>query len=305
MYSLLLHVVFASAFTLLLKWAQMRVRENVITIGAINYIVAAVVALPVFLIYNPRPAIFGAIWTGGGMGTLYFIAFFFVIYAIKKVGASSTTVVSVLSISMPIAFAAMFFDEVPNALQITGIVLAMASLALISGNRSPETVHADQRKGVNNKSLENVQPAKHTVLTTPVWVVPTVLIVFFLLCGFNRMLQDAFKHYGAENHRPAFLLAGFTMAAIPSIVLLIYNRRLPSGMEFAFGIVIGLSNLLQTFFILRALQKLDGYVVFTLASAGAIVLTTLVATTMLGERLNRRTQIGITMSVASLFLLFN
>ena len=93
------------------------------------------------------------------------------------------------------------------------------------------------------------------------------------------------------------------MAAIPSLVVLFNNRRLPRISEAVFGIAIGLSNLLQTFFVLRALQKLEGYIVFTLTSGGAIVLTTLVATSLLGERLNRRTQVGIGLAVLALFML--
>lgn len=313
---LLLQIVFASAFTLLLKWVQLRPKDDVVTAGAINYITAAVVSIPVFLIYNPQPAAFGAIWTGGAMGTLYFIAFFFVIYAIEKVGASSTTVVSVLSISMPIAFGALFFDERPTLLQVVGIVLAMVSLTLITGSKQkaaeevgaegdgPAPSDSESRSAIGDPNSANPKDALPEQ-SAPVnrWIVPTVLIVFFLLCGFNRMLQDAFKQYDEPLHRPAFLLAGFTMAALPSLVVLYRNRRWPRITEWAFGIVIGLSNLLQTFFILRALQRLEGYIVFTLTSGGAIVLTTLVATGCLGERLNRRTQVGITLAVLALFLL--
>ena len=46
---LLFNVVFASAFTLIIKLVQVRKREDVITVGAINYIVAAVWIAPEFL----------------------------------------------------------------------------------------------------------------------------------------------------------------------------------------------------------------------------------------------------------------
>lgn len=294
---LLLHVVFTCSFTLLLKWSQMLQRDNIVTVGAINYILAAIVALPTFLLLNPQPTEWGAIWTGGAMGSCYFIAFFFVIYAIKTVGASSTTVISVLSISMPITFSALFYDEWPSAIQTTGIVLAMFSLSLISGNRV-------QTDDTNDAAPSKATDSKATPTTTVApWVTPVVLLSFFLLCGFNRMFQEAFKRYDIEDHRPAFLLAGFTMAAIPSLIVLIRNRRWPSRSELGFGIAIGLSNLLQTLFILWALQHLQGYIVFTAASAGAILLTTLIATTAMKEGLSRRAGIGIAIAVLALFLL--
>jgi drug/metabolite transporter (DMT)-like permease len=281
---LLLHIVFASSFTLLIKWAHVRDREHVITIGAINYIVAAVAVLPVFLTVNPQPVSWGAIWTGGSMGAIYFVAFFFAFYSIKKVGASSTTVVSVLSILLPIGFAAIVWNESPNLIQTAGIGLALLALTLIGAqtNRLP----SEESK------------------STPAWIVPTVLFLFFLLCGCARLSQEAFKYVSDPDHRTAFILSAFSIAAIPSIVILIRGRRFPRPMEFAIGVLMGLSNILQTYFILLALHHFEGFIVFPLASAGGLVLTTLVATGLLGEQLNRRTYLGILVSVIALFLLY-
>ena len=279
---LLLQIAFASAFTLLIKWAHIRNREDVITIGAINYIVAAAAILPVFLMFNPRPISIGAVWTGGSMGAIYFIAFFFAFYSIKKVGASSTTVVSVLSILLPIGFTAVYWNESPNLIQTVGIGLALLALTLIGAQ--------------TNRSFDEHK-------TVPAWVVPTVLFVFFLLCGCSRLSQEAFKHVSHPSHRSAFILSAFAIAAIPSVVVLIRGRRVPRLTELVFGVLMGLSNILQTYFILMALHHFAGFIVFPVTSAGSIVLTTLVATGLMGEQLNRRTYLGITVSVVALFLL--
>ncbi len=280
---LLLQVVFASAFTLIIKWTQLRNRENVISVGSINYIVAAIVILPVFVNSNPTPVSMGAIWSGGSMGAVYFIAFFFAIYSIQTVGASSATVVSVLSILLPIGFAAIVWHTSPNLIQTIGIGLALLALTLIGAQTN--------------------RPVDHDSSTRK-WIVPTVLFVFFLLCGCSRLSQEAFKHVSQPEHRPAFILTAFTIAAIPSLAVLIYRRRIPKPMEFAFGFLMGISNILQTFFILKSLEYYDGFIVFPVTSAGGIVLTTLVATGMLGERLNRRTCLGIAITVVALFLLY-
>lgn len=279
---LLLQIVFASSFTLMIKWSHVRDREDVITIGAINYIVAAIAILPVFLIFNPQPVSLEAIWTGGSMGAVYFVAFFFAFYSIKKVGASSTTVVSVLSILLPIGFTAIYWNESPNVIQTIGIGLALLALTLIGAQ--------------TNRSFEDSK-------TTPVWIVPTVLFLFFLLCGCSRLSQEAFKHVSHPDHRTAFILTAFTIASIPSLVLLIRGGRLPRPMEFLMGALMGLANILQSYFILLALHHFPGFIVFPVTSAGSIVLTTLVATSLLNERLNRRTYVGIMVSVVALFLL--
>lgn len=280
---LLLQVVFASSFTLLIKFAHIRDRENVITIGAINYIVAAAAILPVFLMFNPQPVSTGAMWTGGSMGAIYFIAFFFAFYSIKKVGASSTTVVSVLSILLPIGFTAVVWEESPNPMQTVGVGLALLALTLIGAQ--------------TNRAVDDSK-------TTPLWVVPTVLFLFFLLCGCSRLSQEAFKHVSHPDHRPAFILTAFMIAAIPSVAVLIRGGRLPRPAEWVTGALMGLANILQSYFILMSLHYFAGFIVFPVTSAGCVVLTTLVATGLMGEQLNRRTYVGITVSVVALFLLY-
>ena len=290
---LLLHIVFASSFTLLIKFAQQRGNVHVVSIGAINYIVAALAIWPVFLVANPSPVSIHALWTGGAMGATYFIAFFFVTYAIRKVGASSTTVVSVLSILLPISLAAMLYQEYPSRGQAIGIGLALFSLLLIAVGRTP-----NQRRALPTRQPEDRRDQKSRT-----WVVPLILAVFFVLCGMNRVYQDAFKHLSSGEHRPAFLVAAFTTASIPSLVVLIRRRSIPLRAELGVGLAMGLANVLQTFFVLRALQYLEGYIVFTLASCGAIVLTTMVATLIMGERLSRQAQLGIGLAVVALVFL--
>lgn len=279
---LLLQVVFASAFTLFIKWTQVRGREDVITVGAINYIVAAISILPIFLLKNPPPLSLGAVWTGGSMGIIYFIAFFFAIYAIKSVGASSATVVSVLSILFPIGIAAIIWHEQPNFWQAGGIGLALLALLLIGGQTNASPINQDSKKA---------------------WVTPVVLFSFFLLCGMSRVSQDTFKHVSDPQHLPTFLLSAFGIAAIASIVTLIHRRRKILPTEYIFGISLGLANILQSHFILKSLEYYEGFIVFPVTSAGAILLTTLIATALLGERLNARTCVGIAISVVALFLL--
>jgi drug/metabolite transporter (DMT)-like permease len=279
---LLLQIIFASAFTLFIKWAQIRKTEDVITIGAINYIVAAIAILPVFLNSNPMPVSSGALWTGGSMGAIYFVAFFFAIYCIEKTGASSATVVGALSILLPITFAAIVWKERPDLIQTIGIILALLSLSLIGAQTSRPNESAN---------------------TTPKWIVPTMLLIFFLLCGCSRLSQEAFKHVSQPDHRPAFILSAFAIAAIPSLAVLLYFRRMPSRMEFVIGILMGLSNIFQTHFILKSLEYFEGFIVFPVTSAGCIVLTALIAVCFLGETLNKRTYLGIAISVIALFLL--
>jgi multidrug transporter EmrE-like cation transporter len=65
----------------------------------------------------------------------------------------------------------------------------------------------------------------------------------------------------------------------------------------------GGANFLQTHFILKSLNYFEGFVVFPVTSAGGLVLTTLVATGMLGERLTGKSKFGIVLASLALVLL--
>lgn len=279
MFYLICNVIFASAFTLCIKWVQVRQREDIITVGPINYITAALLILPEYWLSISGVPDVNAVLTGGWMGACYFIAFFFVIQAIRWVGAAATTVISVLSLLLPIGCGVVLWDEVPNAYQAAGIVLALTALVLIAAQKS--------RDG------ESERP----------WFAPLVLLTFFLLAGLSRLAQATFGHVSVEEQRPAFLLAAFGTAAVPSVMLLAGRRKRIQRTEFAFGVGLGTANILQTHFILKSLDRFPGFIVFPVVSAGGLILTTLIATRLLGERPTPRTYSGIGIAVVALVLL--
>ena len=280
--------------------------EDIITIGAINYIVAASAIAPWYFTGIKQTGDFMAIATGGTMGLVYFVAFFFVIYCVRVVGVSSTMVVSSLSLLLPIIVAAFVWDSTPNLIQIAGIALALVSLLMVAVKPKPPAVKSKPLT-VKSKPL-TVKPkpdktAAQDVLTAKDWKPLALLFVFFLLCGFSRIAQETFKHESVIDQKPTFLLAAFTIAGIPSLILLIYRLRPILKMELVIGIIMGLSNGLQTFWMLKSLDFIPGYIAFPLSSAGGIFFTTAVATLVLNEKLHKQAYIGIAVSVVALVLL--
>ena len=298
---LALNIAFASSFTLCIKWVQNRKREDIVTVGMINYIVAAALTLPEFLSADSQASESGldtsAILSGATMGACYFIAFFFVSYAIRKVGASASAVIGALSILMPISCGIFIWHEQPNSLQSVGVILAVLSLVLVGGNRQkkPEQKTATEPETKTDETASKTHSGQ--------WMTPLILVVFFLLAGLSRLSQEAFKHESSSDHRPTFLLTAFVVSAIPAVAVLIARRRRITLAEFGFGFAMGASNILQTHFILKSLHFLAGFVVFPVSSAGGLLLTAIVATSLLGERLNRKTCWGIGVAVVALVLL--
>lgn len=309
MLALILHIVFSSAFILLIKWAQIRKSEDQVTIGAINYIVAAVTVVPVFFLNRPEQLSLGAIWTGGSMGLIYFLTYFLVVFAVRKIGAASTNLVSAMSILVPIVFAAIYYLEMPTTFQTIGVGLALVSLTLVGFQSKHEPlieVASDEdrraKTSVANRGSEN------PVFDSQLWIL-LVLFVFFLFCGLARIAQEAFKHVVELEQQPVpvqratFGLAAFVTAALPSLLVLFFRRKKIHLSELGFGCAMGITNILQTLLILAALQQFAGFIVFPLASAGGVVLVALVASAMLEESLTRAMIVGISLSVLAVFLL--
>lgn len=284
MIALLFNILFSTAFTLIIKWVQVRRCEDILTVGPINYITAALLIAPQFFQQSGDPN-WAAALCGAGMGASYFIAFFFVTFAIKEVGAAATTVVGSLSLLLPIVIAAFVWEEVPNLAQGWGVALAVAALIMIGTGRRTKQLEIDQ---------------EHRPKT---WVVPVVLITFFLLAGANRLLQRTLDHVSSKDQLPTFLFAAFCTAALPSAVMLIKRRRRVSMTELGFGTAMGASNILQSHFILKALAVFEGYIVFPVSSSGGLLLTTFLVTGVFGEKITRRTCIGIAIAVVALVLL--
>ena len=109
------------------------------------------------------------------------------------------------------------------------------------------------------------------------------------------------------QQRPTFVMMAFALAAIPSVALLLHavlvRRHRMSATELGFGTIMGMANVLQTHLILKCLESLPGFIVFPATSAVGVLITTVVAVQLLGEKLGLRTYVGIAIAVIALVLL--
>ncbi len=275
---LLLNILFSSVFMLVVRWRQKQ-GEDLITLGAINYIAGAGLALLTIQETGLTTSSDTAYLLGGINGAFYFIAFIFLIPLLAHREAALSAAVSRMSILLPIFGGIIFWSERPSSLQYVGIASACFSLFLI-GN-----------KGIRSRVTEG-QP--HRLL---------LMLLFFVTAGLARLTQEAFRHYGPPEDVLHYVLSTFVVAGAISIPVLIIRRRRPTVSEVLFGSVVGISNNLQVYFILRALGEIRGFVVFPVASVGGLLLTVFFAIALLKERLTRFGFIGIGMAIFALGLL--
>ena len=281
---LLGNIFFGSCFGLILKWVENRKSEDSTTVGMINYIVAMLAITPQLLPYDSNAWTTTAMVTGGANGFAYFVAFFYCVWAIRYIGVANATVVGSLSMLAPILAGVLIWSESPNVFQLIGIALAIFALTMIG------------RKGdaIN----------RGRVVEKP-WFTPWVVIIFFALCALSRLAQESFKHLCEDSsiELPVYLFSAFVVSAIPSFAVLFWRGKKIKAIELAFGVALGVANVTQIHFLLQALNVFDGFIVFPLVSAGALMLTTLIATFVMGEKLGRLSYIGIGTACLAMVLL--
>jgi len=273
-----LNILLSSLFLLLIRWLQHR-PVDVLSVGAINYIVGAVGALLMFLLGASRAYSVPSCALGAINGVAYFVSFFLLLSTMRWKGAALAAVLSRLSILVPVLCGILIWHERPSSLQSVGIALACVSLTLVGRGR-----------------------LTFRVGDLP-WYAPLHMAAFFLIAGSSRLAQEAHSHMAGSEEEPAFLLALFGVSAVASAAMLLARGKLPQRAELVFGTVIGLANVGQTYFILKALEAYAGYVVFPVVSAGGLVLTAFVAAFLLDEKLTLRSYVGIAVAVIALTLL--
>ena len=276
----MLQTILGSSFILCVRWSQQR-DNNVLTIGIVNYVVGAIASVFWFLVWGKGWITPSVLLTGGLNGICYFCSFLLLIVIVSVKGAANTTIITRLSILLPILYGILVWSERPSVWQSIGILLAMTSLGLVGNRRT------------------NVARQDHA------WYVAGFPLLFFLLAGTGRISQDMFNHLCQPEQRQAHLAIAFSVAAVPSTILFIVRHQWPTVVEWVMGTTLGLINVIQVYCLLKALQVYPDYIVFPVTSAAALVFTTLMAVWILKERLHLTTYAGIGFAVCALVLLFS
>ena len=268
--------MFAAGFGLGVKAAAVQKRD-LIVVGALNYILAGLIAAAWFLAR-------GAIdigWAGGAYGALngvvYFVAYFFLIFGIKHSGIAGTGAIAQLSVLVPIVVAVFVWHEYPTPMQLAGMTVAGAAIALM-----------DARKNMSGD------------LVGGLW---WRLLAFFVLVGGSRLFAKAFAEVGAPDEKAFYVLIVYVVSGAASVGLLLRHGKMPTVGELTWGGVVGACNMIQVTFLLKALEELPAAVVFPVSACGGLILTAIVAVTLLGERLTTRMYVGLAAAGAAVFFL--
>ena len=296
MLALILATLFSAGFGLLIRVAQ-GMGANLVAVGAANYLTAMVVNAALFLLGAGLPPRGTTVAIAVGGGVCYAVAFFMVYRLTRERGASITGAVMRISTLVPVAFSLLVWGERLSAWQAAGAALALASLPLLT--LRPGAARQERRTGGG-------------VL---------LLVSLFLLNGVCLLAPRAFRATEAVGEEASFLAVLFaTAAATLCTVWAVTERRAaanpaPEGdtagagsarhpllLDIAPGIAVGVCNALQNRFMVTALQRLPGTLVYPFSAAVGLVLTVAIARVAWNERFGRLGTVGIAAACVAIVL---
>jgi drug/metabolite transporter (DMT)-like permease len=292
MLALVLSTVFSAGFGLLIRTAQ-GMGANLVAVGAANYLTAMTVNLALFLLGGGSPPSGTTVALALAGGFTYAVAFFMVFRLTRERGASITASVMRISTLVPVAFSLLVWGERLTAWQAAGAGLALASLPLLT--LRPGMSRSDGRAGGG----------------------AILLVSLFVVNGLCMLVPRAFRATEAAGEEAVFLAILFAAAATTLCsAWAVTERRVaaatradasqptrhPLLLDIAPGIAVGVCNALQNRFMITALQRLPGTLVYPFTAAVGLVLTVAVARVAWRERFGRLGSVGIAVACAAIVL---
>ncbi len=328
---LMLAVVCSLAIGMIFKYAGREGMDRT-SLLTVNYL-AAVALAGAFLAAGNRgigdglslsPSLLGL---SIGTGALLIAGFFVLSLATDVAGMSLAIGVMRVSVVVPFLVSWIVWNEVPTIAQGAGLVLAGIAFFLIA-QKEQEPHRAVAGAGTPSARPETPSPAGHSSphplvpdaddLPDPKSVVDRlsgtdgkvfgVLALTFLCGGAVDVTMKSFEElFGADNSRVLFLLLAFGIAFLIGAAVVGWrgwrNGVWPDGRTVAWGALLGAFNYGSLEFILRAIERLPGTVVFPLNNIAIVILAAVLGVTVWNEVLSRRNRVGLTFAVVALVLL--
>ena len=248
-----------------------------------NYLTCVLIAL---LSVPDRRLILGCststLYFGVAAGVFFVAALVFMQSSIKANGATLTTAFTKLGLLVSLIMSLVWFKERPNLYQVIGMGLVLAALIII---------HFGEKGSSKAKKGRGV------------WL----LILTLLGGGLGDSTAKVFERYGRSAESIVYFFWLFLTACVITAILAFVEYRQTKKrvlvLELLAGVIVGVPNYYSSYLLLRTLQQLPAFLVYTLFSTGTILLVMLFSLIFFKERLNKRQLFGIVLIFGALILL--
>lgn len=204
------------------------------------------------------------------MGLLFLISFICYGRAISQAGIAASVTVGRMSMAIPVALSILIWGEIPKAYHWPALIVILLIIFFW------------EKRGKR---------------------ISWLLLVIFTLFGIQDTGMKFFKMRFGSTDDGAFLLALFASAGFWAWLVLLWRKKKPTWPDLRFGFVLGLPNFFSSFFLLKALQGLPGYLVFPFVNVGSVLLASLTGYCFFDEVPGRRRIVLLSLGALAVLLL--
>lgn len=257
----------------------------------VNYFVCPLTATVVMGRASVTPEVLNKewFWAAVFIGFIFIVTFIVFAHTVQKFGVVLGSIFQKMSLIAPTILAIFIYNESAGLFKILGILLAIASIFVISISRSSN--------GGETKSF-----------AWWMWLLPAG--TFIGSCFVDGGLFLVNKTGLASSLDIDFIATLFFFAGCFGVIFVIYdyfkNGTTYRWKDIIAGFALGVPNFFSIYFLLQVLSNgMDGSVVFPINNVGILLTTAALGLIFFGEKFNLQKLIGFTMAILAILLIAN
>ena len=279
---LLLSILASSVIFLVFKLFDL-FKINTFQAIVVNYAIACAAGIigyakPINLIELPNYS-----WFGGTvfLGFLFILIFNLMAITTQRSGLSVVSVSTKMSVVIPIAFGLFYYNENAGLLKISGIILALIAVYLVS-------VKDNTSKLVSKNEL---------LFPILVFLGSGIIDTTIKYLETSYVEQDDISLFSAVIFLTAFVIG----ISILMFKILRQNEKIKFK-NLVGGLALGIPNYYSIYFLVKALRnpQLESSVVFTLNNVGILICAVLLGILFFREKLSRKNWLGFFLALISI-----
>lgn len=279
--------IILSAFTSILIAHFLKVSEtknlNTIRVLTVNYFIATAIAL-IFSVINGHAGysaetVIEPLLLAMIVGVIFIANFFIYSKSVFHHGVGTSIAAMRISLIIPVLLSTFWYYELLSMLQWVGVVLVFATLFMLLPRK---------------KRIElNIKESG--------WL----LVLLFLGTGIgDASLKIYESEYSIHFGKELFMGFVFLTAFIVGVIALVIRKELYfSKKELLLGVAVGIPNLFTSIFLIMALERMNGAVVYSSVNVLTVLGGTLIGIIFWKDTFTKSQWIGIFLTLISIVLL--